>query len=142
MQFFHIMWYNVFIFNYRAIISQILLDRVHPFGCLLCQMQYAVLDKVNPIITKHQTLLFQRHSNKQCSNEIYSDTRHQRLSGIEHGLCNLTVDSSADHEAMLKHDVNEATVTQEEWQAFHRHFQNIAVGRFHRVALFCLCVSS
>lgn len=111
----------------RALISQILLDRVHPFGCLLCQMQYAVLDKVNPIITKHQTLLFQRHSNKKCSNEIYSDTRHQILSGIDHGLCSLTVDSSADHEAMQKQDVNEATVAQEEWQAFHRHFQNIAI---------------
>jgi hypothetical protein len=64
------------------------------------------------------------------------------LSGIDHGLCNLTVDSPADCEAMGKHDVNEATVNQEEWQAFHRHFQNIAIGRFHQVALFCLCVSS
>lgn len=132
MQFFSIVWYNVSIFNYRAIISQILLDRAHPFGCLLCQMQYAVLDKVNPIITKHQTLLFQRQSNKKGSNEMSSDTRHQILSSIDHGLCNLTVDSSADCEAMRKHDVSEAAVAQEERQAFHRHFQNIAIGRFHQ----------
>lgn len=140
MQFFSIVLYNVFIFNFRAIISQILLDRAHPFGCLLCQMQYAVLDKVNPIITKHQTLLFQRHSNTKCNNEVYNNARHQILSGIDHGLCNLTVDSSADCEALQKDDIAEVTVAQEEQQAFQRHFQNIAIGKFHQAALLCLCV--
>ncbi|XP_069692434.1 VPS9 domain-containing protein 1-like [Periplaneta americana] len=44
----------------RDVIGRIL-DRSHPVGAMLCQMQYAVLDKVNPIITKHQSLLAQRH---------------------------------------------------------------------------------
>jgi hypothetical protein len=97
-------------------------------------MQYAVLDKVNPIITKHQALLFQRHSNTTCN-----DARHQVLSGIDQGLCNLTVDSAADREAMQK-PVSEVALAQEEQQAFHRHFQNIAIGRFCLASLLCLCM--
>jgi hypothetical protein len=95
-------------------------------------MQYAVLDKVNPIITKHQTLLSQKHNNTSCNNGNCIDTRHQILSGIHHGLCNLSVDGSGDHEAARKHDASEETIAQEEQQAFYRHFQNIAIGRFQQ----------
>ncbi|XP_021941403.1 uncharacterized protein LOC110840581 isoform X2 [Zootermopsis nevadensis] len=119
----------------RDIISQILFDRVHPIGCLLCQMQYAVLDKVNPIITKHQTLLVQKHNNTRCSNGNCIDTRHQILSGIDHGLCNLSMNGSDDHEAARKHDASEETIVQEEWQAFYRHFQNIAIDIRHDIKL-------
>jgi hypothetical protein len=100
-------------------------------------MQYAVLDKVNPIITKHQALLVQRQSNTRCSNENCNDTRHQLLSGIDQGLYNLSMDNSGEHEAERRHDTNAETVAEEEQQAFRRHFQNIAVGRFHQADLLC-----
>jgi hypothetical protein len=98
-------------------------------------MQYAVLDKVNPIITKHQTLLVQKHNNARCNNENCIDTRRQILSGIDLGLRNLSVDGYGDHKAARKHDASEETVAQEERQAFYRHFQNIAVGGFQQAAL-------
>ena len=117
-------------FNFRDIINQILLDRVHPYGSQLCQMQYAVIDKVNPIITKHQALLIQRHSTASCITKKCSDTKHPMLPGIDHGICSLSVDDSNNHETVRKQDASEETLAQAEWQAFYRHFQNITVGKF------------
>jgi hypothetical protein len=132
-------------FNFRDIINQILLDRVHPYGSLLCQMQYAVIDKVNPMITKHQALLVQRYGTASCISKNSSDTRHHILPGIDHDMCNLSMDDSNNHETMRNQDVNEETIAQVEWQAFYRHFQNIAIGRFKQAALLyfmyvCVCV--
>jgi hypothetical protein len=125
----------MYFFNFRDIITQILLDRVHPYGSLLCQMQYAVIDKVNPIIAKHQALLDQRHSTASCISKNCADTRHYMLFGIDSGICNLSVDGSNSHETMRKQDANEETIAQAEWQAFYRHFQNITIGRFQEAAL-------
>jgi hypothetical protein len=98
-------------------------------------MQYAVLDKVNPIITKHQTLLVEKHNNTRCNNENCIDARHKILSGIDHDLCNLSMDGSGDHEATRNHDASKETIAQEEQQAFYRHFQNIAIGRCQQIVL-------
>ena len=122
--------YIFFFFNFRDIINQILLDRLHPYGSLVCQMQYAVIDKVNPIITKHQALLVQRHSTASCITKKCSDTRHPILPGIDHGICSLSMDDSSNPETMIKQDANEESIAQAEWQAFYRHFQNITIGRF------------
>ena len=134
----------IFFFNFRDIINQILLDRVHPYGSLLCQMQYAVIDKVNPIITKHQALLVQRHSAASCITKNCSDARYPMLPGIDRGtsICSLSMDDSNNHETVRKQDANEKTLAQAEWQAFYRHFQNITIGRFKQAALiyFCMCV--
>ena len=130
----------IFFFYFRDIINQILLDRVHPYGSLLCQMQYAVIDKVTPIITKHQALLVRRNSTPSCITKKCSDTRHPMLPGIDHGICSLSVDDSSNRETMTKQDANEETLDQVEWQAFYRHFQNIAIGRFKQAALIYLCI--
>jgi hypothetical protein len=125
----------IFLFYFRDIVNQILLDRVHPYGSLLCQMQYAVIDKINPIITTHQALLAQRHSSVSCITKSSSDTRHRMLSGIDHGICSLSMDDSNNHGTMRKDDANEETLAQAECQAFYRHFQNISIGRFKLAAL-------
>jgi hypothetical protein len=98
-------------------------------------MQYAVIDKVNPIITKHQTLLVQRQNTASCISKNYIDTRHHMLPGIDHGMCNLSVDDSNNHKIMRNQDANEDTIAQAERQAFYRHFQNITIGRFKQAAL-------
>jgi hypothetical protein len=111
----------------RDIINQILLDRVHPYGSLLCQMQYAVIDRVNPIITKHQALLVQRHSTASCITKKCSDIRYPMLPGIDHGISSLSMDDYSNRETVTKQDANEETLAQVEWQAFYRHFQNITI---------------
>ena len=121
----------IYFFYFRDTINQILLDRVHPYGSLLCQMQYAVIDKVNPIITKHQALLLQRHGTASYVTKKCSDIMHPMLPGMDHGICSLSMDDSNNHETMTKQDANEETLAQAEWQAFYRHFQNIAIGRFN-----------
>lgn len=94
-------------------------------------MQYAVIDKVNPIITKHQALLVQRHSTSSYVTKKCSDTRHPMLPGMDHGICSLSMDDSNNRETMTKQDANGETLAQAEWQAFYRHFQNITIGRFN-----------
>ncbi|PSN38903.1 hypothetical protein C0J52_20077 [Blattella germanica] len=110
----------------RDVVSRMLADRIHPLGCLMCQMQYAVLDKVNPIITKHQSLLNQRPNIRY--NENFVDSRHKVLSSIDHRLGNLSMDEAEDVGAERKDvEVCEDTILQEEQKAFRRHFQNIAI---------------
>jgi len=130
----------IFFLNFRDIINQILLDRVHPYGSLLCQMQYAVIDRVNPIITKHQALLVQRHSTASCITKKCSDIRYPMLPGIDHGISSLSMDDYSNRETVTKQDANEETLAQVEWQAFYRHFQNITIGRFKLAALIYLCM--
>ncbi|KAJ9582194.1 hypothetical protein L9F63_003460, partial [Diploptera punctata] len=112
----------------RDIVTKILLDRIHPLGCLMCQMQYAVLDKVNPIITKHQSLLVKK-SNIRYGNENCIDARHKILSSIDQGVCNLSMDDAEDFgiERKVSHGASEEDIAQEEKKAFQRHFHNIAV---------------
>ena len=123
---------------FRDIITRILLDRIHPLGYLMCQMQYAVLDKVNPIITKHQSLLVKR-PNIRFGNENCIDARHKILSSIDRDLCNLSMDHAEDFgpESKESPGARETSIAEEEQEAFRRHFHNISAGKVVNKLITC-----
>ncbi|XP_067010414.2 VPS9 domain-containing protein 1 isoform X2 [Anabrus simplex] len=110
----------------RDFVNRILQDRLHPLGSLMCQMQHAVLDKVNPIIAKHQHNLpatfngniieprQQALSVSSVNAELYDLALEAGNRGMEHGDSN-----SYEH-------LHENMIAKEEEEAFQRHFQNIS----------------